>query len=359
MYTNGHLEIKVLSMTLISNNEYQDWLARLKAQVRSSQQKASLAVNSELIKLYWSIGKQILDKQNQSGWGAKVVDQLATDLKIEFPEMKGFSPRNLKYMRRLAETWDDISIVQQLVAQLPWGHNIALLEKLSSEQERMWYARSTITNGWSRNVLIHQIESGLMNRQGNAVNNFAATLPEPQSELAIQTFKDPYCFDFLQTDSKVREREIENALVKHVTKFLLELGRGFALVGQQYRLVVGGDEFFIDLLFYHLELRCYVVIELKGGDFKPEHLGQLSFYLSAVDGEIKRDDDAPTIGLLLCRKRNQIVAEYATKAHNSPLSVAEYMLTENLPRELQEGLPTIEDIEASLSIELKGEQGDD
>lgn len=346
-------------MTLISNNEYQDWVASLKAQVRSSQQKASLAVNSELIMLYWSIGKQISEKQTQSGWGAKVVDQLATDLKIEFPEMKGFSPRNLKYMKRLADTWKDPAIVQQLAAQIPWGHNMVILDKLKAEHERVWYTQNTIEHGWSRNVLVHQIESGLMNRQGNAVNNFAATLPEPQSELARQTFKDPYCFDFLQTDSKARERDIENALVKHVTKFLLELGRGFALVGQQYRLVVGGDEFFIDLLFYHLELRCYVVIELKGGDFKPEHLGQLSFYLAAVDGEIKRDDDAPTIGLLLCRKRNRIVAEYATKAHNSPLSVAEYMLTESLPKELQEGLPSIEDIEASLSIELKGAQSDD
>lgn len=346
-------------MTLISNSEYQDWVDSLKTQVRSSQQKASLAVNSELIKLYWSIGKQISDKQNQAGWGTKVVNQLATDLKVEFPEMKGFSPRNLNYMKRLAETWGDESILQQLVAKLPWGHNIALLEKLDTEQERMWYARSTIENGWSRNVLIQQIESGLIHRHGNAVNNFALTLPEPQSELAIQTFKDPYCFDFLQTDSKARERDIENALVKHVTKFLLELGRGFALVGRQHRLVIGGDEFYVDLLFYHLDLRCYVVVELKACDFKPEHLGQLSFYLAAIDGEIKREDDAPTIGLLLCRKRNRIVAEYATKAHNAPLSVAEYMLTESLPKELKGSLPTIEDIEASLSIELKGEQGDD
>lgn len=343
-------------MTLTSNNEYQVWIASLKAQVRNSQQKASLAVNSELIKLYWSIGKQISEKQTQSGWGAKVVDQLATDLKIEFPDMKGFSPRNLKYMKRLAETWSDVGIVQEVLAQLPWSHNIALLEKLNSEQERMWYARSTIKNGWSRNVLVHQIESGLMNRQGNTVNNFTATLPEPQSELAIQTFKDPYCFDFLQTDSKARERDIENALVKHVTKFLLELGRGFALVGQQYRLVVGGDEFFVDLLFYHLALRCYVVVELKAGEFKPEHLGQLNFYLAAIDGELKHDDDAPTIGLLLCKQRNRIVAEYAMKSHKSPMGIAEYKLAEALPKDLESGLPTIEDIETSLSLELQEQE---
>ncbi len=345
-----------MSQNIIASADYQSWVSKLKDQVRASQQKASLAVNGELIQLYWSIGKQISEKQQQSGWGAKVVDQLATDLKTAFPDMKGFSPRNLKYMKRLADTWTDTSIVQEVIAQLPWSHNIALLEKLSTDSERLWYARSTIENGWSRNVLVHQIESQLINRQGNTVNNFSATLPAPQSELAIETFKDPYCFDFLQTDVAARERDIENALVAHVTKFLLELGRGFALVGQQFRLEIGGDEFYVDLLFYHLELRCYVVVELKAGDFKPEHLGQLNFYLAAIDGEIKRADDAPTIGLLLCRQRNRVVAEYAMKSHNSPMGIAEYKLAETLPKNLECGLPTIEDIETSLTQQLEEQE---
>lgn len=346
-------------MTLTSNNEYQDWIARLKAQVRNSQQKASLAVNSELIKLYWSIGKQISEKQTQSGWGAKVIEQLATDLKIAFPDMKGFSLTNLKYMKSFAETWPDFQISQQAVDQIPWGHNIVLIQKLESNNERLWYASKAIENGWSRAVLVHQIESKLITRQGNAVNNFESTLPTTTSELAAQTLKDPYTFDFLNLTKEAKERDIEQGLMKHITAFLLELGSGFALVGQQYNLNIGGDDFYIDLLFFNITLNCYVVIELKADKLTPQDVGQLNFYLAAVDGELKQQHHAPTIGLLLCKERNRVVAEYAVRNNTSPIGIAEYTLSESLPKELQKGLPTIEDIESSLSVELKGEQGDD
>lgn len=346
-------------MTLISNNEYQDWVTNLKAQVRSSQQIASLAVNSELIKLYWSIGKQISDKQAQSGWGSKIVEQLANDLSLAFPAMKGFSPRNLKFMRQFADAWPVDEIGKQAVSLIPWGHNIALLQKLKIESERLWYANKTIENGWSRTVLVHQIESKLISRQGNAVNNFDSTLPDTISELAAQTLKDPYSFDFLSISEVSKEREIEEGLMRHVTAFLLELGSGFALVGKQYNLNVGGDDFFLDLLFFNIKLNCYVVIELKADKLTPQDVGQLDFYLAAVDGELKQPNHAPTIGLLLCKERNRVVAEYAVRNKTSPIGIAEYTLSESLPKELQEGLPTIQDIEASLSIELKGKQTDD
>ena len=349
-------------MTLISNNEYQDWVASLKVQVRSSQQKASLAVNSELIKLYWSIGKQISDKQDVSGWGGKVVQQLASDLKKEFPSMKGFSRSNLMYMRSFALEWPDFEenqIVQQAVGQLPWGHNLVLIQRFKTIEERLWYANKAIENGWSRSVLVHQIDSNLISRQGNAVNNFKSTLPSVTSELAAQTFKDPYSLDFLNLSDEAKERVIEQGLMKHITAFLLELGSGFALVGQQFNLNVGGDDFFLDLLFFNIKLNCYVVIELKADKLTPQDVGQLDFYLAAVDGELKQPNHAPTIGLLLCKERNRVVAEYAVRNKTSPIGIAEYTLSESLPKELQEGLPTIEDIEASLSVELAGEQGDD
>ncbi|MGF1827526.1 PDDEXK nuclease domain-containing protein [Vibrio splendidus] len=346
-------------MTLTTNNEYQDWIANLKAQVRNSQQKASLAVNSELIKLYWSIGRQISEKQAQSGWGSKIVEQLANDLSLAFPAMKGFSPRNLKFMRQFADAWPVDEIGKQAVSLIPWGHNIALLQKLKTESERLWYANKTIENGWSRTVLVHQIESKLISRQGNAVNNFDSTLPDAISELAAQTLKDPYSFDFLSLSEESKEREIEQGLMRHVTAFLLELGSGFALVGKQYNLNVGGDDFFLDLLFFNIKLNCYVVIELKADKLTPQDVGQLDFYLAAVDGELKQPNHAPTIGLLLCKERNRVVAEYAVRNKTSPIGIAEYTLSESLPKELQEGLPTIEDIEASLSVELTGEKDDD
>ena len=328
--------------------DYEHWLGELKSRIHSAQQRAARAVNHELVQLYWQIGHDILQRQVDQGWGAKVIERLAHDLRTAFPDMKGFSPRNLKYMRAFAEAWPDAAIVQQAVAQLPWGHNLVLLHKLSDAQTRQWYAAKAIEHGWSRNVLVMQIETRLLERSGNAVTNFDARLPAPQSDLARESLKDPYRFDFLGLSNEAHEREIENALVKHVTDFLLELGAGFAFVGRQVHLEVGGEDFFIDLLFYHLKLRCYVVIELKGGAFQPEHLGQLGFYLTAVDRQVKAEQDNPTIGLLLCKSKNKIVAEYALGDKSQPMGIAEYQLLASLPEELQTSLPSIEQIEREL-----------
>jgi predicted nuclease of restriction endonuclease-like (RecB) superfamily len=327
---------------------YADWLADLKGRIHTAQQRATLAVNRELVLLYWQIGCDILARQAAQGWGAKVIERLALDLRAAFPEMKGFSPRNLKYMRAFAEAWQDAEFVQQAAAQLPWFHLCTLLDKLKTREERDWYLAQAVKNNWSRNILGMQIETRLRERSEKAVTNFEFSLPKPQSDLARQSLKDPYRFDFLGQMDRAQEREIENALVKHVTEFLLELGAGFAFVGRQVLLDVGGDEFFIDLLFYHLKLRCYVVIELKGGKFKPEHLGQLSFYLTAVDAQVKHPQDGPTIGLLLCKSKNKVVAEYALRNNTQPLGVAEYQLLESLPAELQTSLPSIEQIEREL-----------
>jgi len=328
---------------------YADWLVDLKGRIHSAQQRATLAVNQELVLLYWQIGRDILARQSEQGWGAKVIERLSHDLRTAFPDMKGFSRANLMYMRAFAEAWPNPEIVQQLVGRLPWGHNLVLLTRLKDTQQRMDYARSAISHGWSRNVLNIHIETRLLERTGTAVTNFDARLPKPQSDLASESLKDPYRFDFLGLTDAAQEREIEHALVKHVTDFLLELGAGFAFVGRQVQLDVGGDEFFIDLLFYHLKLRCYVVIELKAGKFKPEHLGQLGFYLTAVDAQVKHPQDEPTIGLLLCKSKNKVVAEYALRDNARPIGVAEYQLVESLPPELQTSLPSIEQIERELA----------
>lgn len=328
---------------------YGEWLVDLKGRIHIAQQRATLAVNRELVLLYWQIGRDILARQADQGWGAKVIERLAHDLRAAFPEMKGFSPRNLKYMRAFAEAWPDALFVQEVLAQLPWYHQLALLDKLPGPQTRSWYAAQAIEHNWSRNILVMQIETRLLERSGKAVTNFNANLPSPQSDLARESLKDPYCFDFLGLGEEAQEREVEHALVKHVTEFLLELGAGFAFVGRQVLLDVGGDEFFIDLLFYHLKLRCYVVIELKAGKFKPEHLGQLGFYMTAVDRQIKGEHDTPTIGLLLCKSKNKIVAEYALGDKAQPMGIAEYKLLESLPAELQTSLPSIEQIERELA----------
>ena len=328
---------------------YADWLADLKGRIHTAQQRATLAVNRELVLLYWHIGCDILARQAAQGWGAKVIERLAHDLRTAFPEMKGFSRANLMYMRAFAEAWPDAEIVQQAVGQLPWGHNLVLLSRLKDPQQRLAYAQSAIKNGWSRNVLNIHIETRLLERTGKAISNFDVSLPQPQSDLARESLKDPYRLDFLGLGKEAGERAIENALVKHVTEFLLELGAGFAFVGRQVLLDVGGDEFFIDLLFYHLKLRCYVVIELKGGKFKPEHLGQLGFYLTAVDRQVKNEHDNPTIGLLLCKSKNKVVAEYALGDKTQPMGIAEYKLLESLPAELQTSLPSIELIERELA----------
>ncbi len=324
---------------------YADWLAELKTRIHIAQQRATLAVNRELVLLYWQIGRDILNRQAEQGWGAKVIERLAHDLRTAFPDMKGFSRANLMYMRAFAEAWPDAEIVQQAVGQLPWGHNLVLLTRLKDPRQRLAYAEAAVTHGWSRNVLNIQIETRMLERAGQAVTNFEARLPKPQSDLARESLKDPYRFDFLGMREEAGEREIEHALVKHVTEFLLELGAGFAFVGRQVLLEVGGDDFFIDLLFYHLKLRCYVVIELKAGKFKPEHLGQLGFYLTAVDRQVKGEQDNPTIGLLLCKSKNKVVAEYALGDKSQPMGIAEYKLVESLPAELQTSLPSIEQIE--------------
>ena len=327
---------------------YAEWLVDLKSRIHSAQQRAVLAVNRELLLLYWQMGRDILARQAEQGWGAKVIERLAHDLRTAFPEMKGFSRANLMYMRAFAEAWPGAEIVQQAVGRLPWGHNLVLLTRLKDPQQRLAYAQSAIANGWSRNVLNIHIETRLLERAGKAVTNFEVSLPKPQSDLAHESLEDPYRLDFLGLGKEAGERDIENALVKHVTEFLLELGAGFAFVGRQVLLDVGGDEFFIDLLFYHLKLRCYVVIELKAGKFKPDHLGQLGFYLTAVDRQVKSEQDNPTIGLLLCKSKNKVVAEYALGDKTQPMGIAEYKLLESLPAELQTSLPSIEQIEREL-----------
>lgn len=333
---------------IASPDGYAEWLTELKMRIHSAQQRAAIAVNRELVLLYWQVGREILARQTEQGWGAKVIEKLSQDLRSAFPEMRGFSPRNLKYMRAFAEAWPDEQFVQQAVARLPWGHNLVLLDRLPGPETRRWYAAKALEHNWSRNVLVMQIEARLLERSGTAVTNFPATLPKPQSDLARESLKDPYRFDFLGLTDRAQERAIEDALTAHVTEFLLELGAGFAYVGRQVLLDVGGDEFFIDLLFYHLKLRCYVVIELKSGKFKPEHLGQLSFYLTAIDMQVKQPEDNPTIGLLLCKSKNKIVAEYALRESSQPLGVAEYQLVESLPPDLEGNLPSIEQIEREL-----------
>ncbi|MDA8259628.1 MAG: PDDEXK nuclease domain-containing protein [Betaproteobacteria bacterium] len=333
---------------------YADWLADLKSRIHTAQQRAALAVNRELVLLYWQIGRDILERQARQGWGAKVIERLAHDLRTAFPDMKGFSRANLMYMRAFAEAWPDAEIVQQAVGQLPWGHNLVLLTRLKEPRLRLAYAQRALRHGWSRNVLNIHVETRLLEREGHAVTNFEAQLPAPQSDLARDTLKDPYLFDFLGVGKEADERAIESAIVEHITRFLLELGAGFAYVGRQVPIEVGGDDFFIDLLFYHLKLRCYVVVELKAGPFKPEHAGQLNFYLSAVDAQVKAEQDHPTIGLLLCKSQNRVVAEYALRGSSKPIGVAEYQLVEALPAELQTSLPSIEQIERELGGEESG-----
>ena len=331
---------------------YADWLTQLKGDITQARQRAALAVNAELVQLYHRIGIEIQQRQETKGWGAKVIDRLALDLKDAFPEIRGFSSRNLKYMAFFAQHCPDGQFGQQPAAQLPWFHVVTLLTKLDSPAEREWYAQQTVLHGWSRSTLELNIKSRLQQRQGSAVTNFVTRLPAADSALAQETLKDPYLFDFLGLGHDAQEREIEEGLIRHITRFLLELGAGFAFVGRQFRLEVGGDEFFIDLLFYHTRLKCYVVVELKTTAFKPEHAGQLNFYLAAVDAQIKAEDDKPTIGLLLCKQQNRLVAEYALSGIEKPIGVAEYQLLRDLPETLGRNLPSIAEIEAELAGDL-------
>ncbi len=337
--------------SLPNSHQYHDLLLDLKSKIRQAQIKANLAVNKELILLYWQIGKSILLEQERHGWGTKIIENLAKDLKQEFPNMKGFSIRNLKYMRAFAENYTNFEFVQQAVAQIPWGHNCLLLDKVKDTKIRNFYIEATIKNGWSRNILVHQIESNLYHRQiqNSKTHNFHDTLPITQSELAQELLKDPYKFDFLSLGEEAKERSFENALVEHITKFLLELGAGFAFIGKQYHLEILNKDFYLDLLFYHTKLHAYIAIELKVGDFKPEHVGKLNFYLSAIDEQLKDSLDNPSIGIILCKDKNKLIAEYALKDITKPIGVSEYQLTEAIPENLRGNLPSIEELENELS----------
>lgn len=332
---------------LMNNNEYVEIVETIKDEIKGAQYKAALSVNRELILLYYNIGKVINEHKS---WGNKFIENLAKDIRLSFPNVRGYSVRNLKYMAKFAKIYPNEEIVQETLAQITWYHNIALMDKLKDTEIALWYAKETASNGWSRNVLVHQIESGLYERQvaANKISNFENRLAAPQSELAMQTMKDPYIFDFIPFQEDMVERDIEQALVKDITKLLLELGTGFAFLGNQYNLNVGGDDFYIDLLFYNLNLRCYVVIELKTGEFKPEYVGQLNFYLSAVDSILKKDEDNPSIGLLLCKSKNDLVAEYALKDISKPMGVSEYRITSDLPENLSKQLPSVEDIQKRI-----------
>ena len=328
---------------------YAELLATLKERVTTARVRAALSVNRDLVMLYWSIGRDILDRQAVEGWGTKVIDRLAADLRRAFPEMKGFSARSLRYMRDFARAWPNESIVQQAAAKLPWGHNMALLDAGKPPIEREWYALAAIEHGWSRTVLVHQIDSALYHRQGRAATNFARTLPAPTSELAQQIVKDPYNFEFLDIAADAVERDLERALTERIRHTILELGKGFAFVGSQYPLAVDGEDFYLDLLFYHLRLRCFVVIELKTVDFRPEFAGKMNFYLSAVDDLLRHPDDAPSIGIILCRGRNATVVEYSLRDTAKPMGVAGYQLRQEPPPSLLDALPSIEELTRELN----------
>ncbi|MBI3902312.1 MAG: DUF1016 domain-containing protein [Nitrosomonadales bacterium] len=344
-------------------------MAELKTRIRSSQTRAMLAVNAELIRLYWEIGQMLDARQKDEGWGAAVIPRLARDIRNELPEVKGFSERNIKRMLAFYREYRDLAFVPQAVAQietfakvpqpvalftpellsaLPWGHHALLMEKVKDVAARQWYMQATLGNGWSRNVLAMQIESAAHLRQGKSTSNFASRLPPPQSDLVQQTLKDPYLFDFLTLAEPFHERELETGLIGHLEKILLELGQGFAFVGRQYHLEVGDQDFYIDLLFYHLKLRCFVAIELKRGAFKPEYAGKMNFYCSVVDDVLKHEADTPTIGLILCQQQNEVIAEYALRGVDKPIGVSTFELTRALPSELESSLPSIEQIEREL-----------
>lgn len=331
----------------MNTTEYLSIIENIKHEINAAQYRAAVHVNADMLLLYYDIGCVINEHKT---WGSKFIDNLAADIRLAFPKSKGYSVRNLKYMAKFAETYAEREFVQQVVAQIPWGHNIVILDKVNNLEERKWYIKKSAQNGWSRNVLVHQIESNLYQRQvlAEKVSNFENRLPSHQSELAVQTMKDPYVFDFIVFNEDMLERDIEQALVRDVTRLLLELGTGFAFLGNQYHLNVGGDDFYIDLLFYNINLRCYVVIELKTGDFKPEYAGKLNFYLSAVDGILKKEQDNPSIGLLLCKSKNNVVAEYSLKDMSKPIGVSEYKITSSLPDNLEKQLPSIEDIQKRI-----------
>jgi len=351
-----------MNQDIIKNNEYKDLILKIKNQIKQSQIKASISVNKELLKLYWNIAEMIISKQKTSSWGDGIIDTISKDLKKDFPHMKGFSRRNIHYMKEWYLYW--IEIVQQPVAQItldkvyqiPWGHNLAIMTKAKTKEEAIYYVNKTIENNWSRSVLVHQIESNLFYRQGGAVNNFKENLPEINSDLAVQMLKDPYCFDFLSLTERYNEKELERSLIDNITNFLLELGQGFSFLGKQYKLEISNKEFYIDLLFYHVKLHCFIVVELKTGEFEPEYSGKLNFYISAVDDLLTdKSKDNPTIGLLICKDKDNTIVEYSLKDIKKPIGVSQYQLTRILPDNYKKSLPSIEEIEAEIEAETGGE----
>jgi predicted nuclease of restriction endonuclease-like (RecB) superfamily len=330
--------------------QYNKWFETIKLKIKSAQLKAAISVNTQLMELYWDLAKDIVNKQKEASWGDSVLEQLATDLKLSFPDIHGFSRRNLYAIRQWHLFYSTVSeFVPQVVAQIPWGHNRLIISKVKNTKEALFYANATIENGWSREQLESNIKAKYFQSKGKAVTNFKNTLPKMQSQLAVETLKNPYNFDFLGLQDDALEKEIENAMVKHITRFLLELGKGFAFVGQQYSIVVSKNEYFIDLLFYHLHLRCYVVVELKSGKFKPEYAGKLNFYLSAIDSQIKHELDNPSIGLILCKHKDKVEAEYSLRDIQKPIGISEYKLTHALPKKFQTQLPTVEQLENQLN----------
>jgi predicted nuclease of restriction endonuclease-like (RecB) superfamily len=338
-------------------SSYASTLADIKDRIQSERLRVVMAANSALILMYWDIGRVIISRQEAEGWGTRVVHRLSADLLRAFPDMRGLSPRNLQYMRAFAASWPEREVVQQLVAQIPWGQNVVLLDRLAEDATRRWYAERVVAEGWSRSVLALQIDRRLHEREGRAIHNFPATLPPPGSDLAAQAFKDPYLFDFLGTADPRREAEVEATLVEHVQRFLLELGVGFAFVGRQVRLEVGGKDFHLDLLFYHLRLRCFVVVELKAVPFEPAFTGQLSFYLAAVDNQLRHPTDGPTIGLLLCRGKSRVEVEYALQGLKQPVGVADWetQLVRTLPEDIRASLPSVEELEDELAPVPEGQ----
>ena len=339
---------------IIKNDDYYIWIKNIKTQIVNAQIKASVSVNSTLIELYWHLGKEIVMKQSQFNWGSSIINELSKELRHDFPEIKGFSRRNLYAVRQWYLFYSQqFENVPQVVAQIPWGHNRLIVSKIKSIDEALFYSQTTIKNGWSRNILNLQIESCLYERKGQALTNFPETLPKPQSDLAQETLKDPYNFDFLELGKDAQEREIEKELTKRITDFLLELGKGFAFISRQFKIEISNTDYFIDLLFFHLDLRCYIVIELKAGKFKPEYAGKLNFYLSAVDSQIKKESDNSSIGLILCKEKDKIEAEYSLRDINKPIGISNFTLTNAIPENLKTKLPTIEELEIELSRQIK------
>ncbi len=340
-----------LPSSFIFPNGYTEFLEEIKRRIREAQIRASLTVNKELILLYWSIGKSILEKQALEGWGSKIIERMAKDLGTDFPGVSGFSVRNLKYMRKFAEVYPNPEFVQALLAQMPWWHNILLLEKLQHASKREWYAQEVIKNGWSGRVLEEAIRSNLYERKGKAITNFQVRLPAPHSELAKDILKSPYNFSFLTLEDNYVEQELERGLVDNLEKLILELGQGFAFIGRQYHIEIAGDDYYLDMLFYHIKLRCFCVVELKTTDFKPEYAGKLNFYLAAVDRQLKHPSDNPSIGMIICRTKNDLKVEYSLERSTMPMGVSEYAVNimDALPKELRGTLPTAAEIEAKLT----------